>query len=401
MIVRKRRAWPWVASAVGVVVVVGVGGGVWYAQHQGWLGHGSEATGSDHSKMAGMTMPASTDQTGVKGHAEVTIPGEVRQRIGVTVGKVEQAPLRMTIRTIGIVQADETKVAHVHLRTEGWVQEVYVNYTGQQVRNDEHLLSIYSPNFLTTQQEYLNAVKSRQKELAQLAQQRLELWNVPAGEIKEIERTGKPRTYLTLRSPLAGTVLEKNAFVGQYITAQTQLYVVADLSTVWVQAKVYEYELPHIDVGQLATATLDAIPGQEFRGKVMFVQPTVEEKTRTVQVRVELSNKEGQLRPGMFAQVVLDHAMGTGLLLPASAVIRTGMRDLAYRVTAPGRFLPVVVKLGPQRYGDRLHVLEGLKAGDEVVTSANFLIDSESRLRVGMGGMAGMPGMEMGDNKGK
>jgi membrane fusion protein, copper/silver efflux system len=168
-----------------------------------------------------------------------------------------------------------------------------------------------------------------------------------------------------------------------------------------VQAKVYEYELPHIDVGQLATATLDAIPGQEFRGKVMFVQPTVEEKTRTVQVRVELSNKEGQLRPGMFAQVVLDHAMGTGLLLPASAVIRTGMRDLAYRVTAPGRFLPVVVKLGPQRYGDRLHVLEGLKAGDEVVTSANFLIDSESRLRVGMGGMAGMPGMEMGDNKGK
>ena len=223
-----------------------------------------------------------------------------------------------------------------------------------------------------------------------------------------MSRTRKPQTYLTLRSPLGGTVLIKYAFPGQYVMPQTDLYTVADLSKVWVQAKVYEYELPHVELGQPATVTLPALPEKKLTGKVVFLQPTMEEKTRTVQVRVELPNKEGLLRPGMFAQVIIEHSMGTGLLVPASAIMRTGERDIAYRVKSEGRFVPVEVKISPWRFetphtsGGRFQVLEGLKAGDRVVTSANFLIDSESRLRLGGGmmNMPGMAGMEMGDMKG-
>jgi Cu(I)/Ag(I) efflux system membrane fusion protein len=309
----------------------------------------------------------------------------------------------MSVRTVGIVETDETKVAHIHLKTEGWVEKVFVGYTGQKVKKGDPLLAIYSPQFLTTQQEFLNALQGKQPALVELARRRLELWDVPADEIKELESHGKPSTFLTLRSPLEGTVLVKNTFAGQYVTLEKELYVLADLSTVWVQAKVYEYELPHVEKDQPAFVTVPALPEKMFSGKVVFLQPTVDPKTRTVQVRVELPNEEGLLRPGMFAHVTIEHSMGTGLLVPASAVIRTGERDVAYLVKSEGRFVPVEVKISPFRFeaakgaGGRFQVLEGLKAGDLVVTSANFLIDSESRLR--LGGMMNMPGMEMGDMK--
>ena len=412
---RKQKARPrWLRWAVALAVVVAAGGGLWYAHAHGWLdpayawirhlAHRDSASSPGHGgmdmSMPGMDMGQSGQKSKVPGHAEVTIPGEVQQRIGVTVGKVEEAPLRMSVRTVGIVETNETKVAHIHLKTEGWVEKVFVDYTGQKVKKGDPLLAIYSPQFLTTQQEFLDAVQAKRPALMELARRRLELWDVPAAEIKELESTGKPSTNLTLRSPLAGTVLVKNAFTGQYITAQTELYSVADLSTVWVQAKVYEYELPHVQIGQPATVTLAALPERKLTGKVVFLQPTVDPKTRTVQVRVELPNEEGLLRPGMFGNVVIEHAMGKGLLVPTSAVIRTGERDVAYKVMAAGKFVPVEVKMSPFRFeGSRFQVLEGLKAGDRVVTSANFLIDSESRLRLG-GGMAGMPGMDMGGMKG-
>jgi Cu(I)/Ag(I) efflux system membrane fusion protein len=178
---------------------------------------------------------------------------------------------------------------------------------------------------------------------------------------------------------------------------------VADLSTVWVQAKVYEYELPHVELGQPVSVTLPALPDQKLTGKVVFIQPTVEEATRTVQVRVELPNPKGLLKLGMFANVEIQHTMGKGLLVQTSAVIRTGERDIAFHVMSSDHFMPVEVKISAFKFGDHFHVLEGLKAGDKVVTSANFLIDSESRLRIGgMGGMPGMPGMNMkGMDQGK
>jgi Cu(I)/Ag(I) efflux system membrane fusion protein len=212
--------------------------------------------------------------------------------------------------------------------------------------------------------------------------------------LSRLEKTGKTLTALTLRSPISGTVLEKKAFEGQYVAPQDELYLVADLSTVWVQAKIYEYELPHIERNMTVAVTLPAFPDRELVGKIAFIDPTVEEPSRTVGVRIELPNDQNQLKPGMFANILIRHQMGQGLTVPSSAVIRTGRRDIAYRAEGQDRFVPVLVVISPFQFEDRFQVLQGLQAGDMVVTSANFLIDSESRLRAGASGMAGMPGME-------
>jgi Cu(I)/Ag(I) efflux system membrane fusion protein len=361
-------------------------------------------------EMPGMKAPQSpsagaASAAGLADHAAITLAPTVQQRIGVMVGRVERSPLEMTIRTVGIVRPNETKVAHIHLKTEGWVRQLFVSFTGQRVAAGDPLLSIYSPTFLTTQQEYLSALRAAKlspaadSRLADAARGRLELFDVAREEIETLEETGKAATTLTLRSPITGTVLEKKAFAGQYVTPQDELYMVADLSSVWVQAKVYEYELPHIQIGMPVTLTLSAYPGQEFTGNVVFIDPTVEEPARTVQVRIELPNEKGQFKPGMFVHATMNHAMGEGLTVPVSAVIRTGERDLVYRVEGEGRFVPVEVKIGAVRFEDHFQVLEGLTAGETVVTSANFLIDSESRLKGGggnMAGMAGMEGMDMG-----
>jgi Cu(I)/Ag(I) efflux system membrane fusion protein len=394
-----------------------VGSGLWYAQGRGWLepayhrvhhwvmGGGAATRGGGGMDMnmpgMGMDMPGMDTNTPVPGYATVTVPGEVQQRIGVEVGRVEKGPLRMNVRTVGIVQPDETRTARIHLKTEGWVEKLFVNYTGQTVRKGDPLLAIYSPQFVSTQQEYLTAHEAGRESLANDALERLQFWDVPAEAIAELKRTGKPQRNLSLQSPLSGTVLKKDVLAQEYVTPQKELYVIADLSTVWVQAKVYEYELPHVEQGQPATVTTPAQPERRFAGKVVFIQPTVDERTRTVQVRVELPNREGMFKPGEFANVTIQHTMGEGLLVPASAVIRTGEQDIAFRVLAEGRFVPVAVRISPIHYeGGRFQVLEGLKADEQVVTSANFLIDSESRLRAGGGGMAGMAGMDMSGMKG-
>jgi Cu(I)/Ag(I) efflux system membrane fusion protein len=344
----------------------------------------------------GMNMGASSSEepmstSSVPGHAVVMVTPEFQQRLGITVGQVKKEALRMEVRTVGIVRPDETKLARVHIRTEGWTKRQFVNYVGQTVAKGGPLLSIYSPEFLNTQEDYLANVRAGDKRLAELSLQRLELWDVPPDAITELKRAGKPRTYLTLRSPISGTVLQRNVFEAQYVTPKDELYVVADLSTVWVQAKVYEYELPHVELGQPVKVTLPALPGRALTGKVVFVQPTVEEPARTVEVRIELPNDKGALKPGMFARVTIAHHMGEGLLAPVSAIIRTGERDIAFRAEGSDHFVPVEVKIGPYQFGDRFQVLSGLKEGDRVTTSANFLIDSESRLKFGgAGGMSGM-----------
>jgi membrane fusion protein, copper/silver efflux system len=353
----------------------------------------------EQKKSGGPTSAAPTSTpAGVPGHATVMIPGELQQRIGVRIGQVEKGPLRMNVRALGIVQPDETRIARVNIKTEGWVDKLFVNFVGQQVRQGDPLLSIYSPQFLSTQQELVTALRtegtlgggSGQKTLTEAARRRLELWDVPADEIERLVQTGQPRKDLVLRSPIGGTVLERKVFESQYVTPDKELYVIGDLSTVWVQAMVYEYEIPHVEVGRPATVTIPSLPEREFTGKVVFIQPTVEEITRTVQVRVELPNQEGIFKPGMFAQIAILHPMGDGLLLPISAVLRTGQRDIAFRVEPGDHFVPVAVKLSPIQFGERYQVLEGLKEGEKIVTSANFLIDSESRIRLGGGGMAGM-----------
>ncbi len=379
----------------------------------GRVGSASGGAAMPGAAMPGMAMPTPADVPSANGappsgYADVTIAPEVQQRIGVTLGTVQETPLAMTIRTVGIVRPDETRVAHIHLKTEGWVEKLFVYFTGQTVTAGEPMLSIYSPAFFAAQREYLSALRSARSSLDKLgdqqiveesARRRLELWDVPKETIEALGRTGQPGKSLTLRSPISGTVLEKKAFAGQYVMPKEELYVVATLSTVWVQAKVFEYELPHVAVGMPVIVTLPSLPTLQFAGKVVFIDPVVDEMSRSVQVRVELPNPDGQFKPGMFAQVSITHAMGTGLTVPTSAVIRTGERDIAFRAISASRFMPVQVKISPLRFNDRFQVLDGLKAGDDVVTSANFLIDSESRLQTGGGGMAGMDMGVAGDDR--
>jgi Cu(I)/Ag(I) efflux system membrane fusion protein len=396
-----------------LVFVASLAGGGWYAHDQGWLNVGYAWLNQLASQGAppkpehaghGMNMPkvdagsaaGTADMTtNVPGHASVMISGELQQRIGVKIGRVEKGSLEMSVRALGIVQPNETQQARVNLKTEGWVDKLFVNFTGQTVRKGDRLLSIYSPQFVSTQQEYLSARQTEKNSpglggLAEFARRRLELWDVPQEVLAELDRTGKPQMDLILQSPITGTVLEKTVLEGERITPEKQLYLIADLSTVWVQAKVYEYEIPHIELGQPATVTVSSIPNRQFTGKVVFIQPTVEEVTRTIQVRVELPNQQGLFKPGMFAQIEIGHHMGEGLLVPTSAIFRTGQRDIAFMVHGEGMFMPVEVKLDTVQFGDRYHILEGLNADDRIVTSANFLIDSESRIRLGGGAMAGM-----------
>ena len=357
-------------------------------------------------EMPSSANPAAANGAALPGYTQITVSSEVQQRIGVTLGSVERTPLRMTIRAVGVLQPNETKVAHIHVKTEGWVEKLYVSFTGQRVKAGEPLLSIYSPAFYAAQREFLSALQAAKSGLDQMADQqivvrtarrRLELWDIPTDEIDALEKTGEPRKAVTLRSPISGTVLEKQAFIGQYVMPQSDLYVVADLSTVWMQAKVFAYELPHVALGMPVIVSFPSLPTQQFAGRIVFIDPVVDEMSRSVQVRIELPNSAGQLRPGTFGDVSIAHSMGTGLTVPASAIIRTGERDIAFRVLSADRFVPVEVKISPLGFGDRFQVLEGLNAGDEVVTSANFLIDSESRLEAGAGSMAGMPGMGGGD----
>ncbi len=394
-------------TLLGIVLVMAVVVGTTRHVH----GEGQPASAAEMpDDMPGMEMPKKSNPAHPStmsaappsGYAEINLNQDVQQRIGVTVGKVEQTPLAMSIRAGGSVRPDETRVAHVHLKTEGWVEKLFVAYNGQKVTAGAPMLSIYSPTFFAAQREYLSALRvaksgldsaGDQQTVVDTARRRLELWDIPKDEIVQLEKTGNPGKSLLLRSPISGTVLQKTAFAGQYVTVQNDLFVVADLSTVWMQAKVFQYELPHVAIGMPATVSFPSSPRHPLTGKVVFIDPVVDEASRSVQVRIELPNPDGTLLPGMFGDVVISHAMGSGLTIPTSAVIRTGERDIAFRVVSAGRFAPVVVKISPTRFADRFEVLEGLKAGDEIVTSGNFLIDSESRLEAGAGSMADMPGM--------
>ena len=412
---RVRLRWAMIGIVVAVIAVA-----FWLAEtRRGWLSSatarartlifGEETEESASGGMEGMPGMAVADSGGemadpaadVPGYAPVVIEPGLQQRIGTTVGPVEIAPLRMSVEAVGIVRPDETRTARIQVRTDGWVEELFINFVGQRVGKGDPLLSIYSPEFLQAQEEYLVARQSDalqslgdgRRSLAQMTLQKLRLWDVPAEVLQELERSGQPQVNLTLRSPLSGTVLMKNVLEGDFVTPQRELYMISDLSGVWVQAKVYQYELPHVELGMPATVTIPGIPGARFEGVVVFIQPTVEEATRTVQVRVELPNPRGLLKPDMFVEVEIQHPMGDGLLVPISAVFRTGERDIVFRAESEDRFVPVEVEIGSMKFGEHYHVLQGLETGDRIITSANFLIDSESRLRYGGGGM--MPGMDM------
>ncbi len=317
------------------------------------------------------------------------------QNIGVRTARAERKQLSRTIQTVGRIGYDEQRLARLHPKTEGWIEELYINKTGEQVQEDTILLNIYSPQLVTSQQEYLLAVKYRRalkdspfkdiregaRDLVKTSRERLEMLDVPEHQIRELEQSGKIKKGLHIHSPFAGVVTKIGAREGEYVTPKTELYTIADLSEVWVLADVYEDELPWIKAGDETQMRLAAIPGRTFQGRIRYVYPYAETKTRTVKVRMVFPNPDLALKPDMFADVTIQASRQVdALVVPSEAVVRSGTRDQVFVVREPGKFEPREVKLGISSDG-KTQVLEGVEAGEQVVTSAQFLIDSESKLR--------------------
>ena len=352
-----------------------------------------------------------------------------QQLIGVKTAVIERRPLETTIRAVGRVGYNEERITHVNLRVSGWVEELFVDYTGQVVNKGQPLFTLYSPELVSSQDEYLLALRTKAKlkdsplpeaqdqaeHLVEAARDRLRLWTVSDRELEELVQRGRAKTSMTISSPFSGYVTEKNVFRGMFVEPGMRLYTIADLSTVWVNAEIYEFEVPFVKVDQQAAITFSSYPGQPFYGRVSYIYPYLNEQARTVKVRLELPNPGLRLKPEMYGDVLLKINRGNQVAVPEQAVMDSGTRKLVFLVRGEGLFEPREVKAGP-KIGSFYEVQEGLEAGDRVVTSGNFLIDSESKLMastdmmgsLGMGGIRmeqaqmgqmGMGGMPMGETQ--
>jgi Cu(I)/Ag(I) efflux system membrane fusion protein len=333
----------------------------------------------------------------VAGRALVSLSPERRRTLGLRSEPVRRLELQRTIRTVGRVAADERRLHHVHTKLEAYIEHLYVDYTGKFVRKGEPLASLYSPELVATQQEYLLAWRARGQlasssipsvaqggvDLLAAARQRLLLLDVRPADITRLESTGEVRRTLDLYSPVSGYVTQKTALHGMRVTAADTLFDIADLSHLWVLADVYEADLPAVRVGMPAEVGLSYLPGRTWRGLVTYIAPVVEEKTRTIKVRVEVDNADGQLKPEMFADVALRTALGEGLVVPESALLKTGERTLAFVDHGDGGLEPREVRVGA-KVAEGVQVLAGLAEGERVVTAANFLLDSESSLKAAL-----------------
>jgi membrane fusion protein, copper/silver efflux system len=326
------------------------------------------------------------------------------QRIGITSGEVQFKPLTHDVRAVGNVAVDERRQAYVQTRFSGWIQKVYADSTYQYVRKGQPLFTVYSPELVSSEQEYLLARHGRETlekstvpgvaegadSLLTAAHARLEQWEIPAREIQRLETTGQVRHELEIDSPVSGYVTERNALPNLYVQPATRLYTIADLSKIWVFAEVFQSDMGEIRVGDPASVTSDAYPGRTFYGRVDFIYPEVDMSTRTAKVRLEFSNPGLKLTPGMFVNVDLKIPLGRQLAIPASGVFHTGTRAIVFVDHGQGYLEPRDVTLGP-RAGDEYVVLKGLKPGEHVVTSANFLVDSESQLQAALGAFVPPP----------
>lgn len=353
----------------------------------------------------------------VPGLVPIDIPVERVQRIGVRTEKVTRRSLVSNVRTVGVVEANERGLAQISPRFSGWIEDLHVSETGQRVRRGQALATIYSPDVLQAQQELLTALGwsggghgsaavvphqgsgGQFEGLISDARRRLELLGISPQEIDGIVRTRRPLRAIPIRSPVAGHVIGKNAVAGMSVSPGMALFEVADLSKVWVQVEVYESDLKRLRVGQKAHFEASAYPGEPFSGKVRFVSPTVDPASRTLRARLEFPNRTGpdglQLRPGMYGNVMLDLPPTNGLMVPAEAIVDTGEVQYLFVARDGGHFEPRRVKVGA-RHQDQAEVLEGVVEGETVVTTANFLIDSESRLRAAIEGRTAKPGSAPG-----
>jgi RND family efflux transporter MFP subunit len=337
----------------------------------------------------------------------VQISSARQQAMGVETAKAAYRTLDQTVRAYGQVAIDESRLVHVHVRTSGWIQKVFIDYTWQHVKQGDPLFTFYSPDLLATEQEYLLALRARDSlarssfpeiatagaSLLEAARRRLELWDLTDAQIHAIEAAGKPAHDITVFAPVSGYVVDRKAFPNQYVDPQTDIYQLVDLSSIWADAEIYESDLSSVSLGQEATLTTEALPNTVLSGRLTFISPTVKADTRTMTVRMEFPNPGVRLKPGMFVNVKLHRGIGSRLTVPIDAVLDSGAHQRVFVARGNGVFEPRSVTVGT-RSGDYAVILSGLRAGEAVVTRANFLIDSESNLRESVEGMAGMPGMK-------
>ncbi len=392
------------ALAGNLALIAALAGFWWHSPHQ--------------KKMEMMIPPVANEATGgspngwesaeMAPHEAALVPVQLTperlQRIGVRIGRVESKSVDDEIRVTGNVAVDETRLAYVQTRYTGYIQKVFADATYQYLRKGQPLFTIYSPDLAATEREYLVAKQNQQRvagstvpgvtegaaSLLEAATERLKQWGVPQKEIARLESTGQVEQELTVDSPVSGYITERNALPNLTVQPDTRLYTVADLSTVWVFAEVFQNDLGRIKPGDRARLTVDAYPGRTFEGRVNFLYPHVDMTTRTVRARIAFLNPGLKLTPGMFVNVALEVPQGKQLAIPASGVLQSGTRQVVFVNRGDGYLEPREVELGP-RSGNDFVVLKGVKEGEEIVTSANFLIDSESQLQAALGSFVPPP----------
>jgi len=332
-------------------------------------------------------MRRSSGGTNAMSFSTITIDPVTVQNMGFRSALVTRGALERTVRTYGSIDFDETHLADVTTKFKGWIEKLYVDTTGQQVHRGDPLFDIYSPDLYSAQTEYILALNQSTNfpgsdTLKASAKNKLKFYDISDEQIAELEKTRQPRKTLSIVSPADGFVTEKMVVQGQAVEMGMKLYRIADLATVWAQAQIYEQDLPFVKLGQEADMSLSYLPDRKFRGRVTYIYPTVDEKTRTTQVRMEFHNPGYFLKPGMFATVELRSQLSAdALLIPDSAVLRSGQKNTVFVTLDGGKFEPRTVTLGPRGEGNVYQVLAGLRAGDRVVTSGQFMLDSESQLR--------------------
>jgi Cu(I)/Ag(I) efflux system membrane fusion protein len=360
----------------------------------------TSATSESMAGMEGMEM----------GTGAAVVSPEKQQLLGIRIATIEARSLSKTIRTVGTVTYDETRITRIYSKIEGWVEKLHADYTGKLVQKGQPLFSMYSPDVLATQGEYLLALKFHERlsgssipevrsgadSLVAASRQRLALWDISDQQIRDLEKKREPQKTLTFYAPRSGFIIKKDINEGMKVMPDKELYTIADLSTVWVDADVYESEIAIIKVGQQAAINLSYYPGDTFQGKITYIYPYLDEKTRTVKVRLAFPNPGLKLKPDMYVNAEIKIRSGKHVAVPEEAVLDTGLRKVIFIDRGNGHFEPKEVKLGSKLDGF-YQVLSGVQEGEKIAASSVFLLDSESRLSEAMGAMAGMPGMEAGD----
>jgi RND family efflux transporter MFP subunit len=391
-------------ALVGNIVLIGVMAGFW------WHFRTGRTNATESPKPESRTLDTSANPTAAAPALAETplVPVQLSpqklQSIGVKTSEVGHKIVADEIRATGNVAVDETRLAYVQTRFSGYIQKVFADATYQYVRKGQPLFAIYSPDLVATEREYLVAKRNQQEveqstvsgvaasaaSLLDASVERLKQWSVPPSEIERLESTGQVQQEVEVYSPVSGFIIERNALPSVAVQPEMRLYTIADLSTVWVQAQVFQNDLGRVKVGDAATLTVDTFPGHPFSGRVNFIYPQLDMDTRTAKVRIVFSNPDLQLKPGMFVNVSLKVPMGRQLVIPASAILQSGTRQIAFVDHGDGYLEPREVQLGA-RAGDDSIVLKGLKEGEKIITSANFLIDSESQLQAALGSFVPPP----------